>query len=136
MNVRVHTSDGTVEFERGSVSSATEKTAFLASPLGRGAAVVVENAPYATYRIAPEAGVGATLQFNGEQLQNLSCAFAMPGEDEGDWSEELEMRRKKTHEEWLLREFGNPPYRFDWGEIDCEFDAKGVSSAIIVTYGK
>jgi hypothetical protein len=133
--MKIHSSNGTVEFSRGCVTSSISKTSFLASPLGRDAGPVVENAPFATYRIAPEPGIGATLLFKDEHLEYLAWGFALPGETASDWSEESEMRRKQLHEEWLFKELGRPPYRFDWGSIVSEYDAKGVSSAIILTYG-
>lgn len=129
-------SDGSVEFALGIVTSATDKPSFLASSLGRGAVVVVENGLFVTYSVAPEPGVGATLLFKGERLENVAWAFKMPSETEDDWSEESEMQRKKLHEEWLLNELGEPPYRYRWGEVSSEYDAKGVSSAIMVVYDR
>lgn len=134
--MHIHTSDGSVEFALGIVTSATDKPSFLASSLGRGAVVVVENGPFMTYRVAPEPGVGATLLFKGERLENIAWAFSLPNETEDDWSEDSEMRRKKHHEEWLLKELGEPPYRYRWGEVASEYDAKGVSSAIMVVYDR
>lgn len=133
--MKIHPSDGSIEFSHGSVMRTTDKATFLASPLARGAEVVVENAPYVTYRIAPESGIGATLSFKDQRLEYLAWAFQLPAEAEQDWSEESEMKRMKVHDEWLRRELGEPPYRFDWGEVVSEYDAKGVSSAIIVVYG-
>lgn len=132
--MKIRTSDGTVVFAIGDVSRNTSKASFLASALGRGAETAVENAPYVTYRIRPEPGIGATLLFEGQELRNVGWAIVMPGEDDGDWSVESEMRRKSLHDDWLQKELGEPPYRFSWGEIVSEFDAKGVSSAIIVVY--
>lgn len=136
MTMKIHASNGSIEFARGSVSGMTERAAFLASPLGHAAKVVVENGPYVTYRFAPEAGIGATLLFKGEQLENLAWAFQTPDESDGAWSEDSEMQRQRLHDAWLLRELGKPPYRFDWGEIVSEYDAKAVSSAIIVAYDR
>jgi hypothetical protein len=133
--MKIRTTDGTVEFARGSVSYSTTKTSFLSSPLASGAQVVVENDPYVTFKFVPESGIGATVVFMGEKLQNLAWAFHLPNESEASWSEESEMLRKKLHEEWLEGELGEPPYRFGWGEIASEYDAKGISSAIIVAYG-
>lgn len=133
--MKIRTSDGTIEFASGSVSHDTSRTSFLASSLGHGADVVVENAPYVTYRIRPEPGIGATLLFEQQRLRNVGWAIILPGEAEDDWSVESEMRRKRLHDDWLRKELGVPPYRFSWGEIVSEFDAKGVSSAIILAYG-
>jgi len=132
--MRIHTTDGVVEFANGSVSGATSLSAFLESPLGRSAELVVENAPYITYKIRPETCIGATLTFRHQQLLHLGWAFIMPGETDADWSVESELRRKRLHEEWLQKELGSPPYQYNWGRIVSEFDAKGVSSAIIAAY--
>jgi len=134
--MKIITSDGSVEFAHGRVTSATDKSSFLASSLGREAMVVVENGPYVTYRVNPEPGVGATLLFNEDRLENVAWAFVMPNETENDWSEEFEMQRKTRHEDWLLKELGKPPYRFEWGEVASEYDAKGVSSAIMIVYDR
>jgi hypothetical protein len=89
-----------------------------------------------TYIVAPEPGVGATLLFNEDRLENLAWAFVMPNETEDDWSDEFEMLRKKHHEEWLLAKLGKPPYKFEWGSVVSEYDAKGVSSAIMLAYAR
>jgi hypothetical protein len=132
--MKIHTTDGSIEFAHGAIGSKTTRASFLASPLGRRATLVVENAPFATYRFAPEPGVGATLLFDGERLKNFAWAVSMPNEDVSSWTQESELQRKKLHEKWLAKELGVPPYQFDWGEVVSEFDAKGVSSAIIVAY--
>lgn len=132
--MKIHISDGSIEFARGGVAGTTTRTSFLASPLGRRATLVVENGPFATYQFDPEPGVGATLLFNGERLRNFAWAVSIPNEDASSWTEEAELQRKKLHEEWLARELGAPPYQFGWGEVVSEYDAKGVSSAIIVVY--
>lgn len=134
--MKILASDGSVAFALGSVTSATDKPSFLASSLGRAAMVVVKNGPFVTYRVVPEPGIGATLLFKDDRLENIAWAFAMADETEGDWSEESEMQRKKCHEDWLLKELGRPPYRFKWGEVASEYDAKGVSSAIMVVYDR
>jgi hypothetical protein len=134
--MHIHASDGSIEFALGRVTSATDKPSFLGSSLGRGAVVVVENGPFVTYRVVPEPGVGATLLFKGERLENVAWAFKLPDETKDDWSEESEMQRKKLHEEWLRKELGEPPHRYRWGEVASEYDAKGVSSAIMVVYDR
>jgi hypothetical protein len=136
MTMKIHASDGQIEFARGSVSVMTDKESFLASPLGDSARVIVENGPYVTYQVTPESGIGATLLFKGGQLKNVAWAIQMPHESESTWSEESEVQRKELHDSWLLKELGKPPYQFRWGQIVSEYDAKGVSSAIIVVYDR
>lgn len=134
--MKIHASDGSIEFARGSLSGSTTRAAFLASPIGHEARVIAENGPYVTYRLTPEAGIGATLLFKGEQLENFSWAHLMADESECTWSEESEMQRLAIHDAWLHKELGKPPYHFHWGRIVSEYDAKAVSSAIIVAYDR
>lgn len=134
--MKIHTSDGTIEFARGSVSRDTNKAEFLASRLGRDAETAVEKAPYATYRIRPESGIGTTLSFKQQTLLDVGWAIDLPGETANDWSVESELRRKQLHDDWLLKELGAPPYRYAWGSIDSSYDDKGCASAIIVTYAR
>ncbi len=61
----------------------------------------------------------------------------MPSETRDDWTEELELnakanpRRVASHKNSVM-----PPYQFKWGEVASEYDAKGVSSEIIVVYDR
>jgi hypothetical protein len=134
--MKIHPTDGSIEFARGSVTRTTDKASFLASPLAGDAEVVVDNPPYVTYRISPESGIGATLCFKDQRLEYLAWGLSMPTEAEQDWSEESELKRMKIHDEWLRSELGQPPYRFSWGRVVSEYDAKSVSSAIIVVYDR
>lgn len=134
--MKIHAADGRIEFAHGSVTSETDKASFLASPLGYAAQVVVENGPYVTYRVSPEPGIGATLLFKDERLENVAWAFRLPDDSESSWSEETEMRVKGLHDAWLVQSLGQPPYRYSWGKIVSEYDAKAVSSAIIVVYDR
>lgn len=134
--MKIHAADGLIEFARGSVSSSTDKHSFLASPLGHAAEAIVENGPYVTYRVKPEPGIGATLLFNHERLENIAWAFTLPDASDSNWSEDTEMRVKALHDAWLLKCLGKPPYQYPWGRIVSEYDAKGVSSAIILVYDR
>ena len=53
---------------------------------------------------------------------------------EKEWTEKNELARKELHDEWLLRELGPPPYRYEWGNLSSEYDPKGCVSDIIVAY--
>jgi hypothetical protein len=136
MTMKINVADGSVEFVLGTVTPTTDKAAFLTSPLGREARIVVENGPYVTFSVDLESGVGATLSFKNEHLQDLSWSLKMSAFEEEGWSEESEMKRKKLHDDWLHDALGEPPYRYKWGEVVSEYDAKGVSSAIIVVYDR
>jgi hypothetical protein len=132
--VKIHVADGSIEFALGSVSRETDKSSFLASTLGQAAQAIVENGPYVTYRIDPEPGIGATLLFKDDRLENVAWALKQPDETDSGWSEDSEMRLKALHDAWLIGSLGEPPYRYPWGRIVSEYDAKAVSSAIIVVY--
>jgi hypothetical protein len=132
--MKVHLHTGRVEFDEGSVEPRLSREAFLTSSLGRQAEVFVENEPYITYRIHPERGVTATVSFKGSRLESVGWLFDLPPEKEKDWTEELELDRKRLHDEWLVRELGDPPYQYPWGELTSEYDSKGCASDIILNY--
>jgi hypothetical protein len=132
--MKIHVQTGRVEFLGGSVNPGTSREAFLTSGLGKDAEVFVENEPYVTYRIRPEPGVTATLSFKGTTLESVGWLFDLPAERERDWTEALEMERKRLHDDWLLSELGSPPYRYAWGGIESDFDPRGCASDIILNY--
>ena len=134
--MKIHTFVGLVDFERGSIKPHTDRPSFLASALGQGAEVLVENEPHMTYRIRPERGVAAIVHFEGAKLRTVSWQIELPPQKEEVWSEAHELERKRLHDEWLKRELGNPPYRFSWGRLESTYDSKGCASAIIVSYAE
>jgi hypothetical protein len=134
--MKVHTGTGRVEFERGAIDPGIDRRTFLRSALGRDAEVFLDNEPHVTYRIRPEPGVTATLYFEGPILRSLSWLFDLPAEQEDDWSEALELRRKKLHDDWLRQQLGAEPYRYGWGELLSEYDSKGCVSDIILNYAR
>lgn len=134
--MKIHVSDGNIEFACGGVSRGLRAADFLASPLGSGAEVVVESLPYVTYRIRPEPGIAVSLMFEAQELRDVGWAMDLPGEVASDWSVETEIRRKKLHDDWLASELGTPPYRYPWGSVHSSYDDKGCASDIIVAYAK
>jgi hypothetical protein len=113
-----------------------DKRSFLESPLGKDCEIAVSNGAHMTYRFRPESGVGALVSFFGDTLTTLTWGFELPGENPNEWSEDLELRRKRVHDEWLSRELGAPPYVYVWGQISSGFDSKGCVSDIILTYAE
>ena len=87
-----------------------------------------------TYRICPEPGIAAAIYFEGPKLRTLSWQLELPPELEESWSVEHELARKRVHDEWLRQEIGKPPYQFPWGRLESNYDPKGCTSAIIVSY--
>jgi len=134
--MKVHRLDGVVEFKQGSITPPMERSLFLASTLAQCAELLVQNEPHMTYRIRPERGVTAAVQFEGAKLRTISWQFDLPPNKEAVWSVEHELERKQMHDDWLRRELGEPPYRFPWGYLESNYDSKGCASAIIVTYAE
>jgi hypothetical protein len=125
---------GRVDFDQGSIDPRADRTAFLGSELGRAAEVVVDNEPHITYRIRPESGIAAVVYFEGSRLRTISWQLELPPELERTWSVEHELERKRVHDNWLRQEIGKPPYQFQWGRLESNYDPKGCASAIIVSY--
>jgi hypothetical protein len=134
--LKIHLQDGLVSFGKGSLGPRLDKPAFLKSPIGEASEVIVANGPYATYRIRPEPGITASAAFENDRLNEVSLLFDLPSEDGRQWTEELELERKKIHDQWLLAELGKPPYRYSWGEVVSSFDPKGCVSDIILRYAR
>jgi hypothetical protein len=113
-----------------------DRRTFLTSQLGRDAEIFLDNEPHVTYRIRPEPGVTATIYFEGPILRTVSWLFDLASEQEIEWSEELELERKRFHDEWLRQQLGPVPYSYGWGEISSEYDARGCVSDIILNYAR
>jgi hypothetical protein len=136
VNVKLHLDDGVVEFSQGTVGPQTTRREFLHSKLGDGAEIFVDNEPFMTWRIRPEPGVTATLTFEGQRLHTVAWLFTLGADKENDWTEALELERKRIHDDWLVSALGQPPYRYDWGVVESAYDARGCASDIIVAYAR
>ncbi len=51
-----------------------------------------------------------------------------------DWSESKELKRKESHDKWLEKNIGKPPYKYSWGEISSNYDPRSGSSMITIKY--
>ena len=96
--------------------------------------VAFVNANWVNFNINPEAGVAATVIFDGDRLWGLLLSFHLPSDDARQWTEQLEHLRKARHDEWLNAELGTPPYRYVWGEITSDFDPRACASEIVLRY--
>ena len=132
--MKVHIENGRIDFDAGHIEPALDKNAFLASSLGRAAEVVVENMPYASYRILPERGIAAIVYFEGAKLRSVSWQLVLSSEAEKEWTEQSELERKRLHDLWLRENCGSPPYQYPWGSLDSVYDPKGCVSDIILSY--
>jgi hypothetical protein len=132
--MRFESSSGRIDFGRGTLERCTSRDSFVASALGAGAQILVENDPHVTYGIRPEDGIAAAVYFEGAKLRSVSLQFQLPSGREAAWSVESERERKRMHDAWLQAEMGSPPYEFPWGRLESIYDSKGCSSSIIMSY--
>ncbi|MEC2159690.1 hypothetical protein [Virgibacillus halodenitrificans] len=75
-----------------------------------------------------------TLYFKNNKLVQVHLTKAIEGLTWSDWTLDLENNNKQNHEEWLLKNFGEPPYVYSWGTIESNMDRKGGVSSIIIKY--
>lgn len=134
--MKIRIDNGEAIFKKGSIGPKLEKSAFLASTLGTGSDIFVSNEPFVTYRFAPEPDITATASFEGDRLTGITVMMRMPTDDDCSWTEELEIARKRTHDDWLRAELGEPPYRYGWGSIESIFDQRSCISDLIISYSR
>lgn len=75
-----------------------------------------------------------SLYFLSGFLNSIHLSEDTPGESWIDWSLDIEMKKKKNHDEWLESMLGLPPYDYQWGHIVSVFDRKGGESIIVIRY--
>lgn len=127
---------GEVLFDTGeALGPSLTRSAFLASPLAVGATALGAGFALARRDIGGEAFV-PTLWFDGEPLARLELSMVMPTEATSwdDYSEDRELARKAKHDAWLAGQLGPLPWQFTWGNVTSEFDPRGGSSTIVITY--
>lgn len=90
------------------------------------------------FELGPFEGVVAVigLLFCQFSLKEISVFLGQDSESEswGEWSIQMEMRRKNLHDVWLLATLGPGPYVFDWGEVFSKYDEKGGFSEVIIRF--
>lgn len=126
--------DGSICFEHGTILRTQDRESFLATDLARNASQRLVNKEWWHIGFGPEAGIAATLIYHQDRLDTVCLLMEIPEDKSGEWTMELELTRKARHDQWLRNELGDPPYRYAWGVVASEFDAKGVVSEIIVVY--
>lgn len=107
---------------------------FLATGAGAKAQLLAENKGWSTFRFGTDQNTFFVLQFKNGVLQQVRIALALDGDDSNPWAGKSEASRKLIHDKMLLDEFGEPPYQFDWGEIQSVNDMKSGASQIILNY--
>jgi hypothetical protein len=134
--MKIQILDGSVQFVDGTVTKQMDRQVFLQSNLSRSSKEVVANGPWITYNFRPEPGVACDAVFKENRLQQIFLLMRIPTDDSGEWTEELELGRKRKHDEWLRSQLGMPPYEYPWGTVASEYDPRGCVSDIIVSYSE
>lgn len=75
-----------------------------------------------------------TLFFNNEKLKEVHLSKVINGLSWNNWTEDEEIAKKKSHDQWLLTVLGNESYHYSWGNVESVFDKKGCVSSIILRY--
>ena len=132
--MKISVEDGTVIFTAGTIRPRLDRKTFLSSPIGSDAEEFLMNKPHSTYRIFPETGIVATVQFTDHVLETVAIMFEMEDDSAENWSETRELARKELHDAWLRNESGPSPYRYTWGRLESSYDAKACVSDILVSY--
>jgi len=132
--MHINRNDGSVDFVNGAIAARMEKAGFLASALGSMSERLLANGSLETYRFYPEPGVTATTEFRNNRLLNVSILFSLPDDSKDGPSKEQELRGKKKHDEWLRAELGEPPYRYNWGQVVSKFYHQHCESDVMVIY--
>jgi hypothetical protein len=133
--MKIGISDGTIWFERGSLTPKLSRMRFLESAIGRAAKESLVNDDWRHYDIDPEDGIAGTLIYKGDKLERIFLAMKMIIDKSEDWTVEAELKRKDLHDRFLREQLGDPPHHFEWGRVVSTFDPKGLASEIIVVYG-
>lgn len=126
---------GLVSFPGITIGPHLSRQEFLRTSLGATATLGVVNAGWVTLHFQPEPQIRASLSFKDDRLVVLDAAMSMPT-GEVAWDRECELRRKSYHDAWLKSDLGDPPYKYLWGTVDSCFDEKGMSSGIVIIFGK
>jgi hypothetical protein len=129
-----------VEGDPEGLGPALRLSAFLATPLGRAAKLVVRNEPWRTLHIAAcrigGAEFAAMLIFEGERLATVTLCLADPANALS--YEALDA----GHRRWVAANLrGGKPWRteeserrFAWGTLWVGFDVKSGGPEIVVSY--
>lgn len=108
------------------------RSAFLASPEGRGATVFAQNEPWCSYRfVVPGEPLVMVVFFNGDALDALSLAVDDPSL--GAWSKAGEMGRVNANDAWLAAHDIATGSRA-WGSVWSGYDDKSGSGHVVIRF--
>ena len=75
-----------------------------------------------------------TIYFDNQKLKEIHLSEFFNGLSWDGWTEDNEIKKKKSHDEWLASILGEDPYMYSWGTVESVFDKKGCVSSIIIRY--
>jgi hypothetical protein len=137
MRTMMQGASGEIRFDTGeSLGPALTQQAFLATPLGASASSLGASG----FSLGPRDIAGqsfvASLWFVADALRRVDLSMVQPVEATSwdDYSEDRELARKAKHDAWLEEQLGPSPWRLFWGDAQSDWDPRGGSSNIIITY--
>ena len=126
--------NGEITIGNLNVNSFTSLSDFQNSPIGKKSKITVTNNEWITLQIMEEKII-VTLVFNKNRLSEVRFYIDTPiAKNWTDWTIENEKERKITHDNFLLHNIGEPPYKFNWGTVESVQDIKNNESNIILRY--
>ncbi|MCC5804375.1 hypothetical protein [Rossellomorea vietnamensis] len=75
-----------------------------------------------------------TLFLKDGKLKEIHLSEVVKGLSWNNWTEDVEISKKNSHDHWLLTVLGNESYHYSWGYVESAFDKKGCVSSIILRY--
>jgi hypothetical protein len=123
------------------VAPSLKRARFVASGPGRRAKILVRNEPYCSWCLDCESEDGSTfsvsLCFRGATLEQVDLVVRAKkyGTSWEDWTLAKERARQAAHDVFLRHQLGNRR-KFEWGEVESQFNPKDGISAIVLTYAR
>lgn len=129
---------GNISLQSGTVlSKETTRDAFLRSPEGLKASVLVKNEAWCSFKFAvPEESIVLAVFFKDELLESVQLCLtgSAYGSSWQDWSEEKEMERKRANDGLLFKNGLVPGEKYSWGTVWSGYDSKGGFSSAVLRY--
>src|SRR5262245_19738856 len=137
----IHSATGESQLDsRQRIGQSFTESRLLSSALSKGARALATDVEKGSYRTARHLVSVQTfrliLRFHNAKLVAAEMVHVHRHSKVSwdDASEQEEQARKATHDAWLERLLGKPPYTYPWGEIISKSDPQGGYSHIVVRY--
>lgn len=136
MSIVIHKQSGAIVVAGNTIIGSLDETVFAESSLGQKATRMHSTGGWVIYSKIQSEGVGLVLRFLDGKLAEVNLAFANPDSDWNSWSEAKEESAKSVHDNWLASQLGEPPYIFNWGNVESLQDQRAGCSLILIRYKK